>query len=249
MAINTIPFSFPMIPHVHCAFQTTNTGSREDCEAAAYGAISLDFDLPIASIVRNRRALIDTLGLSAFAECKQVHGATMLFDPEPSVLDAAPVREADGMGTQKSGLGLLVKSADCQPILCAHLSGKYIAALHVGWKGNRIAFPHSGLLAFCHHYAIPPQEVCVVRGPSLSPAMAEFIHFDEEWGAAFRDWYNPTTQTMDLWSLTRFQLEQAGIPSQQIYSLDLCTASIEQSFFSYRRSRESGRQASVIWRK
>ena len=51
---------------------------------------------------------------------------------------------------------------------------------------------------------------------------------------------------MDLWGLTRRQLQQAGLPERQIYGLDLCTASNNGQFFSYRREKRSGRQASLI---
>ena len=52
---------------------------------------------------------------------------------------------------------------------------------------------------------------------------------------------------MDLWGLTRRQLQRAGLPERQIYGLDLCTASNNGQFFSYRREKRSGRQASLIW--
>ena len=53
---------------------------------------------------------------------------------------------------------------------------------------------------------------------------------------------------MDLWGLTRWQLEQAGLLPRNIYGIDLCTASCNRQFFSYRCVKTSGRQASVIWR-
>jgi copper oxidase (laccase) domain-containing protein len=52
---------------------------------------------------------------------------------------------------------------------------------------------------------------------------------------------------MDLWRLTRSQLEEAGMNPERIFSLDLCTASLPQ-FFSHRRDKPTGRQANLIWR-
>ena len=51
---------------------------------------------------------------------------------------------------------------------------------------------------------------------------------------------------MDLWSLTRDQLLQAGLLPGNVFSLDMCTMCREELFFSYRRDKKCGRQASMI---
>ena len=43
------------------------------------------------------------------------------------------------------------------------------------------------------------------------------------------------------------KLLEAGLPDEGIFGLDLCTASMPDSFFSYRRDGICGRQANVIW--
>ena len=156
--------------------------------------------------------------------------------------------KGDGLATDKPGIGLLIKTADCQPILLAHRSGRFVAGIHAGWRGNRCDFPGSGVRRFCEHYGVEPRELLAVRGPSLGPARAEFINFESEWGDAFRPWFDAGSRTMDLWGLTRWQLEQAGLLPRNIYGIDLCTASCNRQFFSYRCVKASGRQASVIWR-
>ena len=75
----------------------------------------------------------------------------------------------------------------------------------------------------------------------------EFVNFDKEWGPQFVPWFDEESRTMDLWGLTRHQLVQAGIPARNIFGLDICTASNNDQFFSYRCARASGRQASIIW--
>jgi polyphenol oxidase len=47
--------------------------------------------------------------------------------------------------------------------------------------------------------------------------------------------------------LNRAILEQAGVPSQQIYQVGPCTSCAPDEFFSYRREKkETGRQISFI---
>jgi hypothetical protein len=198
-------------------------------------------------VAANRRSLIGSLGCETWCEVKQVHGTTMVFEPEPLPLDQPGAVEADGLATARVDHALVIKTADCQPILLAHSSGRYIGALHVGWRGNVQDFPGKGVAGFCAEYEIAPQDVLAVRGPSLGPARAVFENFETEFGPEFVDWFDPQTRTVDLWRLTRDQLVAAGLKPGNIFSLDLCTRSLPDMFFSYRRSQTTGRQAGLIW--
>ena len=247
MGLNFIRFRFPGVPDVECAFQIRTGGASAG--PYAQGNVSLAVgDAPEAAAA-NRTVLALELGLEAVAELKQVHGDHMLFEPTEEALlqaNAAPSMEGDGLAVSRPGLGLLIKTADCQPLLFAHESGRAIAALHVGWRGNRINFPAGGLRVFCARYGCAPDAVLAVRGPSLGPAAAEFVHFEREWGDAYAPWFDARRRTMDLWRLTRSQLEEAGMAPERIFGVDLCTASLPQ-FFSYRRDKVTGRQANLIW--
>lgn len=245
MAISYIPFVFPGISKVRCAFQTRVAGHSQ----GAYGGGNLSFVTKDerAAVIANREDLHMTLGLERIAELSQVHGDVFHFDPEAVAVDAAPNLEGDGFATSQKRLGLMIKTADCQPVLIAHQSGSHVAALHVGWRGNRINFLASAVQRFCKKYSLCACDLAAVRGPSLGPAMAEFVNYQSEWGDSFNSWYNSVSRTMDLWGLTRFQLEQAGLAAANIYGLDLCTCTMHDQFFSYRFEKESGRQGSIIW--
>ena len=243
-------FEFPGLPpgatQVRCAFQTRQGGFS----APPYndGNISLTVGDDPGAVIKNRRALLETLGVSAWSEEDQIHGDGVILDAPATPLDKAGTSQADGLTTAERGLALCIKTADCQPIMLAHRSGKYIAALHAGWRGNRINFPGSGVAAFCKHYRLDPAEVMAVRGPSLGPDAAEFVNFAEEWGEEFLPWYNAGTRCMDLWALTRQQLRDAGLKAANIHSIDLCTHTRGDMFHSFRRDgSRSGRQASCIW--
>jgi YfiH family protein len=248
--VSYIPFAFPGIAAVRCAFQTRPGGvGKGPCGG---GNISFAVGDEADNVTENRASLCRVTGLEAVAELKQVHGDDMIFDPDPApggfaqdaVRNLVP---GDGLATSRPGCALLIKTADCQPLLLAHKSGRHIAALHVGWRGNRRAFPVSGVRRFCRQYGLDPGDVLAVRGPSLSPARAEFVNFATEWGRAFERWFDPESQTVNLWGLTRNQLLEAGLAERNIYGLDLCTAGNDGLFFSYRREKTCGRQANLIW--
>ena len=244
MDVTWIPFAFPGIPNVACAFQTRAGGPFSN--EFTGGNISLEVDDDASTVIAARRALQDGLGFEHWQEVRQVHGELMVLEPEPGALDRAGSIEADGLATPRPGQALVIKTADCQPVMLAHASGKYVAALHVGWRGNVLRFPRLGAKAFCEEYELDPAEVLAVRGPSLGPGAAEFTNFENEFGEQFRQYYREATRTVDLWSLTRDQLQAAGLLPEHIFSLDLCTFSLDL-FFSYRRSATCGRQASLIW--
>lgn len=237
-----IPFSFPGLPGVAVAFTTAQSGPER-------GNISYNVTKDPGAVRANRQALKDRLGFAGWCSLKQVHGTAMAFEPEPVAPGAPSAVEADGSATGERGQALVIKTADCQPILIAHESGKYIAALHVGWRGNVLEFPQKGVAAFCGRYGLEPGDLLAVRGPSLGPGASEFTKFEMEFGDRFRNFYDPATRTVNLWRLTVAQLLEAGLKRERIFGLDLCTASLPE-FHSYRRDKAgSGRQASLIWRR
>ena len=239
-----IPFTFPNLPNVHCAFGT-RMGTTESSPFAGKN-ISFEVGDDHDTVLANRQELRSELGFERWCELRQVHGCGFIPDPQHDVIGGTE-EVGDGLSTREQGVGLVIKTADCQPILLAHTSGRYVAAIHCGWKGNRMIFPHQAVIAFCSFYGIEPKDVLAVRGPSLSPHKSEFIHFDQEWGAAFSPYFNPATRTVNLWQMTKDQLQDAGLAPDNIFGLDLCTHTMEEYFFSYRRNTVCGRQASIIW--
>lgn len=229
-----IPFAFPGLPRIRCVFTTRRMGTL---------SLGSGRDEERRKGIETRRSLFETLGVACWTELKQVHGVTVYADARPTPADEAPVIEADGSATDEPGHALCVKTADCQPVLLAHPKG-CVAAAHVGWRGNVLGMPQTAVAEFCSHYGLDPADVRAVRGPSLG--YAEFVNFSREWPALHAPWYDQGTRCVDLWGLTRHQLREAGLKARNIYSLDLCTYSLDQVFFSHRRG-DTGRQAGIVW--
>ena len=123
MPVSFIPFVFPGVDNVRCAFQTRWQEAGDGPYAG--GNISLATADDRQSVIGNRRELRAALGLRRMAELNQVHGDAMIFEPDAVEPDAVPRCDADGMATAQAGLGLVIKTADCQPILLAHKSGRW----------------------------------------------------------------------------------------------------------------------------
>jgi YfiH family protein len=222
------------LPEIGCVFGT-----------ALYGSIRLPAP-DAANVVERREAMLAALGLERWVELCQMHKDDFVTDARPTPVDVPSTLEADGSCTRERGLGLLIKTADCQPLFFAAGDASAVAALHVGWRGNVMNYPAVGLSRFCAAYELDPAAVLAVCGPSLGPGAAEFTNFEKEWPADFAPWFDAEKRTMDLRRLTREQLVGAGMKAGNIFSLDFCTRSLPGLFFSHRR-RDAGRQGSLIW--
>lgn len=243
--VESIGFSFPSLPRVGVAFSTRQGGVG----LPPYDGANMSFDVgdDPQAVTTNRRAFMQGLGFGQWCECRQVHGEELVFDPVPVGPDAPGQVEADGMATDKAGLGLVIKTADCQPILMAHRTGRFIMALHAGWRGNEMSYPVSATERFCQRYDLQPDDLFAVRGPSLAPDSAQFTNFATDFRPGFESYYKESSQTVDLWQLTVDQLMRAGLRRDRIFSIDHDTLAMEDRYFSYRRAATSGRMASVIW--
>jgi len=257
-SFGALPFAFPGIPSVRCLFTTAHANNLSGVAETTVDGLHC--------VVRRKQFLCRAFGLRQWAELNQVHkddfvGVPLTHAPvgaaENSALKAedgsmaeppefAPHASADGQHTAGRRVALVIKTADCQPILLAHRGGGAVAAIHAGWRGNAMNFPGTAVAAFCAEYGFSPQDVLAVRGPSLGPGAAEFVNFDREWPQEFAPWFDRRTQCVNLWELTKYQLQSAGLPSENIFSLDLCTHSLPGLFFSHRR-KHTGRQAAIIW--
>lgn len=240
-----IPFVFPGLENVSAVF-TTRKGGK--CKAPFDGGnLSFDVGDDPFDVRANRTELAASLGVGYWHECRQVHGDVIHFDLETGSPGDQSELDGDGLATSLKGHALVVKTADCQPILLAHKTGDFVAALHNGWRGNAMNFPGNGVKRICEHYSCDPCDLFAVRGPSLSPQTAQFVNFETDFEPGFEEYFHKSDSTVDLWKMTEDQLQKAGLEPRNIYSMDMCTYSMPETFFSYRRDKETGRMCSLIW--
>ncbi len=191
------------------------------------------------AVRQNRGILKDALGLPAEPLwLEQVHGNEVL-GKDGSCADARVVG---------AGQVAVVMTADCLPVLFTDLAGTQVAAAHAGWRGLEAGILENTVQAM---QAESP-EIMAWLGPAIGPDAFEvgdevreaFLRHDANAVEAFRP--SPAGRWLaDIYLLARQRLASVGI--KQVYGGDLCTYSDEERFFSFRRDRETGRMASLIW--
>lgn len=194
------------------------------------------------TVARNRQQLLQELpGVTAIQWLQQVHGV--------EVVEACggPVRlTADASTTRQTGLACAILTADCLPVLFASLDGQQVAAAHAGWRGLAAGVLLNTLARFPD-----PSQVTAYIGPAIGP---DAFEVGPEVRAAFAGAPDSCFRAgrgdrlmADLPAIARWQLLSAGV-SLVAGGTD-CTFSDPERFYSYRRDRFCGRQATLIWRE
>jgi YfiH family protein len=203
--------------------------------------------------VRANRARLRALLPGDPAWISQVHG--------PDVVDAAlvrpgaPVQVGDASFATAPGVVCAILTADCLPVLFADLDGRVVGAAHAGWRGLAGGVLGTTVAAMRRAGA---GEITAWLGPAIGPDAFEvgedvlraFVAAlpGLDAGAAFRPYPNrPGKYLADIYRLARLALGRDGIT--RIHGGDRCTATEATQFYSFRRDRMTGRQASLIWLK
>jgi YfiH family protein len=197
-----------------------------------------------ACVAANRLRMFDALHRPAesLASVWQVHSDRVIVIDAPS--NGRESEKADGMVTDRPGVTLMMRFADCVPILAFDPARRVLGMAHAGWKGTlaRIA---SRLVETLHQaYGTQGQNLLVGIGPSIAahhyPVGPEVVQqvvdtFGQR-GEAFLEARDGEVR-FDLWAANRWLLEVAGVT--QIEISGICTACHTEDWYSHRG--EAGR--------
>jgi polyphenol oxidase len=212
------------------------------------GDLPADQRDPPANIRENLRRVATALGCEGrtIREVHQVHGPDVFIirpgDPKP-----ASDPKADALVTDDPALLLVIRVADCAPILLASGDGRIVAAVHAGWRGAVAKVTTRALEAMRQlgatniHAAIGP---CI--GPDALEVGPEVI---DAFRAAFGDRAairpHPAVAGKGFVDLAEsLRRELLGASVDTIWSAGLCTVARPDLFFSHRR--DAGRTGRMI---
>jgi YfiH family protein len=226
------------------ALQTTRNGG---VSKGAFASLNLGThvdDDPIA--VATNRQLLSPYLPSEPVWLNQVHGV--------EVIDASLsgcLQNADAAFANKPNVVCVTMTADCLPILLCDTQGTVVAAAHAGWRG----LCDGVIEATVAKMQVPASQIMVWLGPAIGPqafevgsdVKAQFLAKNAQSELAF-------AAHGDKWLCNMYILAQQrlhGLGISQIYGAGVnekfCTYTDQARFFSFRRDKNTGRMASMIW--
>jgi polyphenol oxidase len=165
--------------------------------------------------------------------------------------------EADGIVTEDPSVAVVVRVADCAPILIADRRLGVVAAVHAGWRSTMQRIAPEAVAALKERFGSRADDLVAAIGPSLGACCGEMggevvemfrgAGHDE---AVIERWFVREAgrkPRFGLWRANREQLERAGVPPDAIHVAGLCTRTHPEVFHSYRAAgQQAGRMAAVI---
>lgn len=194
----------------------------------------------LAAVRENLRRMYSVLDLDGMRACTvwQVHGADAVAVCSP-VMHRRWLARADGMVTDVPGLPLVMRYADCAPIMLYDPVRRAVGLAHAGWRGTVLGTATSTVEAMCTAFGTRVQDIQAGIGPCIGP---ERYQVGEDVVQAMHDAFGHTdglirrdgdgSAYLDLWATNRLALERAGV--EQIEIAGLCTATRTDEFFSHR---------------
>ena len=181
----------------------------------------------------------------------QVHGDTIHFadSPRPETQKHQP---GDGIFTQNPDVTLMMRFADCVPLMIHDPVKKVVGLVHAGWQGTLIEVGAVAINAAVNQYGCDPATMRVGIGPSICGKCYQIgadvrAKFFKKWGDKAAEFITETTQGyyLDLWAANEWILRSAGI--QYLEQSRLCTAENLHEWYSYRKEKGlTGRFAAAI---
>lgn len=206
-----------------------------------------------ANIAENYRRLLTAIGRPEGRLCRvhQVHSAEIILIRSGQDHDNS--RQADAIITSDPGVVASVRTADCVPILIGSRDGRWVAAVHAGWRGVVTGILPAVLTRLMRETNLVAADFVVAIGPCIS---GEAFEVGPEVTRQFERAFParpPITRRVgekafiDLPDALLQQALAAGVPQDQIETTTCCTYRDQPLFFSHRRDHGlTGRMAAVI---
>lgn len=181
----------------------------------------------------------------------QVHGDYVMRVEAPRP-ETMPHVKTDGLITNRPEVTLLMRFADCVPVLLYDPVKNVIGIVHAGWKGTVLKIAGKAVHRMQEEYGTDSGDVVAGIGPSIGPD-------DYEVGSEVAEAVEQTFGTLssslifkknssthfDLWHANELALKQAGV--SQIEIAGISTYSQVDDWYSHRKEKgKTGRFGALI---
>lgn len=165
--------------------------------------------------------------------------------------------DTDALVTDRVGVMIGIRTADCVPVLLYDTIRGVVAAVHAGWRGTVGGITGKTIEVMQTELGCCPKDIHAIIGPSISPeafevgdeVVEQFVRagFQEEivckfplplakrFGEGVPQRGGEGASHINLWRANQWLLTEAGVPAEQIEVSGLCTYTNIDRFFSARQ--------------
>ncbi len=208
---------------------------------------------PRENVIENRRRIFQAVErpVESIFDVWQVHGNRVVSTDRTRPLDA-PHEQADAILTNRPEITLMMRFADCVPVLFYDPEHAVVGIAHAGWRGTVNKIVTETVAQMKRDYGSNPKNILAGIGPSIGP---DHYEVGEEVIRAVEQGFHKQSADLlhqvgghthlDLWNANRLALEEAGVEKIQIAGV--CTACHTEDWFSHRGEKgRTGRFGAVI---
>lgn len=162
------------------------------------------------------------------------------------------IKDVDALMTNTPGVPLLLRFADCVPILFFDPVHRAIAVAHAGWRGTVLKIATKTVEAMIDAFDTRPRDLIACIAPSIGPCC---YRIGDDVIARVRETFDISEELLipqvdggvhlDLWQANAQQLRALGVG--QIEIANICTAHHTDDFYSWRAEKvNTGRFGAII---
>ncbi|HTX93095.1 MAG TPA: peptidoglycan editing factor PgeF [Anaerolineales bacterium] len=201
----------------------------------------------------NRQRALGAMGRNPASvfDVWQVHGVEVAIAEGPRPPET-PHPQADVILTNRPGVTLMMRFADCVPVLLQDPVAKVVGIAHAGWVGTVRGTVRAAIEAMQGRFGSRPENILAAIGPSIGPDHYQVgpdvvVQVRQAFGEDSSGLLSVNDGSMyfDLWAANRLTLENAGV--KRIEIARLCTACHTDDWFSHRAEKgRTGRFGAII---
>ena len=207
----------------------------------------------IERVFNNRNRIMDALDLkeSSIYDCWQVHGNRVIKVDLPRD-QANPYEKGDALITNNPDVTLLMRFADCTPIILHDPVCNVIGLVHSGWVGTIKKIIKYAIEDMKKYYDCLPENITAGIGPSIGPDHYEVgadvvkkVHGVFKENAKYLIKVTNGKYFFDLWEANKKLLIDCGVDNIEVSGI--CTACHVEDWYSHRAENgKTGRVGAVI---
>lgn len=189
-------------------------------------------------VLQNRALALEVLDQDErdLHEVWQVHSGDIVRVDGPN--PAESYTRADGMVTDRTGIVLLMRFADCVPLLAYDPDRHVVGIAHAGWQGTLRQAGANLVRTMVSEFGCEPSSLLAAIGPSIGPdhyPVGPDVEGALRYGLGNSFLHQVKDRVhFDLWAANEAQFKSEGVEAGNIENPRICTACNLTDWFSHR---------------